>query len=206
MQPNDIPSSEPEDVPKPRRRGSVRKAASSAGQVLISTGTPVWFTILALAIGSAGTYFLSPRISAALEAQRIRTQFVVTSMADLKKAASGLLKSIALMNQHMMHQRDISDDVDAVLANMSELQGLMLATQFMVTAKEHEEIVIDFYKASMDFQISLYEQLDAYAAAPQNAADITTQTVPTLQKLSMAIARLFQAIGEIGGLRPQAAE
>lgn len=178
------------------------RAAISAGQVLISTGTPVWFTILALAIGSAGTYFLSPRISAALEAQRIRTQFVITGMNDLKRASTELLKSIALMNQHMMAQQDISGDVDKVLASMAELQGLMLATQFMVTSKEHEAVVIEFYQASMEFQIGLYGQLEAYEAAPENAAEITTETVPTLQKLTTAIAKLFQAIGEIGGLRP----
>ena len=187
-------------APEPRRSGP-RRLARSARNVLGGTGTPVWFTLVALLAGSAGTYYLSPRINAALEAQRIRTQFVITNIADLKRAAAALLKSIALFNQHMIDGKDMAADVDAVLASMAELQATMLATQFMVTNEAHQQVVIEFYQASMDFQMGLYEALDGYAQNPGNAVELTTAAMPRLQRLTLAIGRLFEAIGEVGGLR-----
>jgi hypothetical protein len=125
---------------------------------------------------------LSPRINAALEAQRIRTQFVITNIADLKRAAAALLKSIALFNQHMIDGKDMAADVDAVLASMAELQATMLATQFMVTNEAHQQVVIEFYQASMDFQMGLYEALDGYAQNPGNAVELTTAAMPRLRR------------------------
>lgn len=182
--------------------GPAGRLVRSARSVLGGTGTPVWFTLLALVAGSTGTYYLSPRINATLEAQRIRTQFVITNIADLKQAAAALLKSIALLNQHMINGDDVTADVDAVLASMAELQAIMLATQFMVTDREHQQAVIEFYQASTEFQQGLYETVDGYAQNPQDAVDLIMASMPRLQRLTLAIGRLFEAIGQIGGLRP----
>jgi hypothetical protein len=168
---------------------------------LSSTGVPFWMTVLMFLAGAVGTYYLAPRVNAYFEAQKLRTEFVIANLSELRSETKSLIAALALFNLHLQNRENVSALHDEALAVISRLQGQAISLYFMLSDEKSQKVMVEFQLGLIDLMAALKSALDKNAEKDTATEIVAAESLKANDRFIRATVNLFAAIGELGGLR-----
>lgn len=162
----------------------------------------MWFTLIVLLAGAAGTYFLAPQVNSQFEAQKLRTDFVIRNYNDLRVKMEDFQGLYAVVVQKVVTGEPVQDEMLRLqeLVGRVGAQNLALLPMFTTEAgpRAAGEVngamngMLNLIFAHAGQVIDGEEEIAAYSA---EVATATAALVPPLLEL-------YVRIGEVGRLNP----
>ena len=107
-------------------RGEGRRrllAVEGVLRFLIRTDTPLWVTLVGFTAGAFGVYHVTPEINRRMEAQRIKTEYVIRSLDHLNTRTQELFSELTIANRKLGNgEASFGQHVDHAVRLASELQ------------------------------------------------------------------------------------
>ncbi len=182
-----------------RGKSILRRAASTMN----SQGSPRYMNLLIVLIGAIGTYYLSPLVNSQFEAQKVRSDFVITNLGELRAETKDLLAALALFNQHIQTRSDVSVQFDTVLTAISRLQGQAISLYFVITDDTKLKKIADYQHSLADLMIALKAAMAKNADKSVSTDDVMSTSATANTAFIRSTIDVFATIGDLGGLKPE---
>ena len=183
------------EKPKGRRRQAVKA-------VLTGDRTPMWFTLLALIAGAGGTYFISPRVNAQFESQKIKTDFVIRNYNDLRSKMEDFQALYVIASQKLAAGDDAKADVMKLQELVARVGAQNIAMMPMFTSANGPKAAGQVTSAMNGMIGVLFGNAGKTIETPEQVAAYNAEVNKASQELVRPLLELYVRIGDVGRLRP----
>lgn len=182
------------------RSGGQRRQAVRT--FLVADRTPMWFTILALLAGAAGTYFLAPQVNARFEEQKIKTDFVIRNYNDLRLKMEDFQGLYVVATQKLAAGQDVRADVFKLQELIARVSAQNLSMLPMFTSAGGPKAAGEVNVAMNGMLGVIFANAGKTIEAEADVATYNTAVVAATQKLVPPLLELYVRIAEVGRLSP----
>jgi len=200
---------EPDNIDPPPRAGLMpmsRPPGSRAAvrTFLVADRTPMWFTMLVLLAGAAGTYFLAPRVNATFEEQKIKTDFVIRNYSDLRQKMEDFQGLYAVVTQRQAAGLDITDHMFRLQEITSRVSAQNLSMMPMFTTAEGPRAAAEVNAAMNGMLAVIFAHAGKTVETDGEVRLYNEAVLKATQALVPPLLRLYVNIGRVGRLSPTA--
>lgn len=188
-------SAEHTERTKPRRREIVKAA-------LTADRTPMWFTLLALMAGAAGTYFVAPRVNAEFEAQKIKTDFVIRNFNDLRQKMEDFQGTFVIASQKVAAGEPAREDVSKLQELIARVGAQNISMMPVFTTANGPRAAGEVTVAMNGMVNVLFANAGKVAETPEQVEAFSAEVGKASQALIKPLLELYVEIGKVGRLQP----
>lgn len=162
-------------------------------ELLNSTSTPLWVSLLGFLIGGLGIYIITPKINQNLERQKIKSEYVVRSLENINSKTQEMFAEISIANRKISsNQTNFSDNIDKATRLATELQWKALEISSVLSDRKSSAII-------KLFQNELGKTRDAFVEI--NSSTKALSALDAIQKFIPASLLLTNRIATLSGIK-----
>lgn len=164
--------------------------------------TPMWFTLIVLLAGAAGTYFLAPQVNAQFEAQKLRTDFVVRNYNDLRVKMEDFQGLYSVVAQKLVTGEPVQGDVLRLQELVARVGAQNLALLPMFTAEAGPKATAEVNAALNGMINVIFANAGKVIESDEQVAAYQAEVMAATNALVVPLLELYVRIGEVGRLNP----
>ena len=162
----------------------------------------MWFTLVVLLAGAAGTYYLAPQVNAQFEAQKLRSDFVIRNYNDLRVKMEDFQGLYSIAVQKLVTGDAVQEEVFRLQEIVGRVSAQNLSLLPMFTGEAGPRAAAEVNAAMNGMLNVIFSHAGATIESETEVAAYNAAVVAASSALVVPLLELYVRIGEVGRLNP----